>query len=437
MKIAVIGAGVSGLGAALALSSRHDVTLYEKAPRFGGHADTATVAVDGRDIPVDTGFIVYNTKNYPNLTSLFEALDVETEASDMTFSLSHAGGRIEYACDSVDKIFAQRWRVAHPGSLKLFYEILRFMKRAPKALAEGSIGDASLGAWLDAQRLSQTFRARFLYPMGGAIWSTAERDVADFPAAAFLEFFSNHELFTPFQRPIVWRTVSGGSKAYVGKLLQALGPRAVAGVGAEAITRRPDGKVAIRFDDGSERAVDHVVLATHSDQALALLKDADDLERDVLGRIRYSDNVAVLHSDPRLMPKRRKVWSSWNFLSDEGAAARKPAVSYWMNRLQNIRTETPLVVTLNPPFAPREALTHATRTYAHPQFDGPALTAQREADLIQGRRGVWFAGAWLGWGFHEDGLTSGLRVADALGARPDWVKTVGAPLRAPLPIAAE
>lgn len=436
MRVAVIGAGISGMGAALALSKTADVTLFEKDPRFGGHADTAQVALEGRDVAVDTGFIVFNDRNYPNLCALFDHLEVPSEDSNMTFSLSQDQGRIEYACDSLDKVFAQKWRALDPRFLRVFAEIIRFMKIAPPAADNGALDGKSLKTWLDEARFSQRFRENFLYPMGGAIWSTASADIGDFPAASFVEFFRNHELLRAFDRRIQWRTVSGGSRVYVRKLLTALGPRAVAGVGATQVRRRADGLVVVRFDDGSEAVYDHVVLACHSDQSLGLLADADPEERAVLSSVRYSDNAAYLHADPALMPRRRKVWSSWNFLSQTGAEDRPPAVSYWMNRLQNIETRTPLIVTLNPPTPPREELTFARRSYAHPQFDAAALAAQRQIDSIQGRRGVWFAGAWLGWGFHEDGLRSGLRVAEALGARPDWSRIDGAPLRAAPVVAA-
>lgn len=429
MRVAVIGAGISGMGAALALSKTADVTLYEKDPRFGGHADTAEITVDGRDVAVDTGFIVFNDRNYPNLCALFDELGAPSEDSDMTFSVCRDQGRIEYACDSLSKVFAQRWRLADPRFLKVFFEILKFMRIAPAAADSGALEGKRLATWLDEARFSRHFRENFLYPMGGAIWSTASADVADFPAAAFVEFFRNHELLRAFDRRIQWRTVSGGSRVYVERLLQALGPRAVAGVGATEVRRRADGLVSVRFDDGSEGVFDHVVLACHSDQSLKLLADADVDERAVLSAVRYADNTAYLHADPALMPRRRKVWSSWNFLSETGAEDRPPAVSYWMNRLQNIETRTPLIVTLNPPTPPREALTFARRVYAHPQFDAGAIEAQRRIDALQGRRGVWFAGAWLGWGFHEDGLKSGLRVAEALGARPSWSRIEGAPLR--------
>ncbi len=437
MKIAVIGSGVSGLGAALALSEKHEVQLFEQDSRFGGHANTVEIDYDGARIPVDTGFIVYNTHNYPNLTALLAHLDVRTEGSDMTFALSLDGGRLEYACDGVSKVFAQRWRAFDPWFLATFREILRFHKTARAELASGRLDGLSLGDWLDREGYSRNFREKFLLPMGGAIWSTAVADMLDFPARGFVQFFSNHHLLEGFERKVTWRTVSGGSREYVARILQRLGPRAQAGVGAVAVRRLATGQAAVKFDDGSEGVFDQVVLACHSDQALALLSDADPAERAVLSGVRYSDNVAVLHRDRRLMPKRERVWSSWCFMAESGAEARRPAVSYWMNKLQNIDRRYPLFVSLNPARDPDPALEFARFSYAHPLFDQTAFDSQRRSDLIQGRRAVWFAGAWLGWGFHEDGLRSGLRVADALGARPAWARDLGTPLRGSLAIAAE
>ncbi|MEO1331422.1 MAG: FAD-dependent oxidoreductase [Pseudomonadota bacterium] len=437
MKIAVIGSGVSGLGAALALSERHEVLLFEKDQRFGGHANTVEIDYDGVATPVDTGFIVFNTHNYPNLSAMFEALGVATEDSDMTFAVSADGGRLEYACDGLDKVFAQRWRALDPKFLRTFLEILRFHRQARGALAAGEMDGLSLGEWLDRSGYGRHFREKFLLPMGGAIWSTSVRDMLDFPAQGLVQFFANHHLLEGFERKVTWRTVSGGSREYVSRALKKLGPRAQAGVGAVEVRRIATGQVRVRFDDGSDDVFDQVVLACHSDQALRLLADPDPMERSLLASVRYSDNVAVLHRDRALMPRREKVWSSWCFMSEQGADARPPAVSYWMNKLQNIDRSRPLFVTLNPHKEIDPALEFGRWSYAHPLFDQAAFDAQGRFDLAQGRRGVWFAGAWLGWGFHEDGLRSGLRVADALGARPDWAVDLGAPLRPSIAIAAE
>lgn len=431
MKIAVIGAGISGLGAALALSERHDVHLFERDARFGGHANTFAVAghgPDGSDVAVDTGFIVYNRRNYPNLCGLFEALDVPTRWSDMSFGFSLNGGAYEYACDDLDRLFAQRLNLANPRHVRMLREVLRFNASAAEELESGDLVGLSLGDWLARRGYSAAFRDRFVLPMGGAIWSSSTAAMLDFPAASFVAFFRNHDLMTGLDPAQRWRTVAGGSREYVRRVVQALGPRATLGVGACAIERRPDG-VRVRFDDGSEGRFDQVVLATHADLSLRLMTDADARERALLGAFRFTDNRAVLHSDAALMPRRRKVWSSWNFLSQGAAAdALRPAeVSYWMNRLQSL-PGAPLVVSLNPGRAPDAGRVHGEFSYAHPQFDAAAFEAQAGMDAIQGRGGVWHAGAWLGWGFHEDGLRSGLRAAAALGARPHWARELGEPL---------
>lgn len=427
MKIAVIGAGVSGLGAALALSERHEVHLFEREPRFGGHANTVEVAFGERTVAVDTGFIVFNRRNYPNLTGLFEHLGVESHWSDMSFGFSLMGGRYEYACDDLDRLFAQRRNALNPRHVRMLLEILKFNRTARAELSDGGLTGMSLGDWLGARGYSTAFRDRFVLPMGGAIWSTSTRSMLEFPAENFVAFFENHDLMTGLDPAQRWRTVTGGSREYVRKVVQALGPRARLGVGAEAV-RRVGGHVEVRFDDGSEGTFDQVVLATHAPTSLSMMEDADEAERALLAAFPYSRNRAVLHSDASLMPRRRKVWSSWNFLS-EGASAdmgRPAQVSYWMNRLQGLPEAAPLFVSLNPTQEIDPAKVHGEYDYGHPLYSGRSFEAQGMTDQIQGRGGIWHAGAWLGYGFHEDGLRSGLRVAAALGARPAWARDVDA-----------
>ncbi len=436
MKIAVIGSGAAGLGAAYALSDVADVHLFEKDERLGGHANTVTVDHGGAAIAVDTGFIVYNQRNYPNLTALFEALDIPTKWSDMSFGFSLNGGMLEYACDDLDKIFAQRRNLLDPRFLWTMREALRFCRLAPADLAAGRAAGLSLAHWLEARRFSGWFRERFILPMGGAIWSTPIAAVQDFPAESFLRFFANHDLYTGLEPAQRWRTVDGGSQAYVTRIAAALGERAHPGVGAAAV-RREGGRVLVRFTDGSDALFDQVVLACHAPQAAALLHDMDAEEAALLGAFRVSRNRAVLHRDPRLMPARRKVWSSWNLMSRAGAGDKPVAVSYWMNRLQSLDPARELFVTLNPHVEPDPALVFAEFDYAHPIYDAAAFAAQAGMDAVQGRGGVWHAGAWLGYGFHEDALRSGLRVAQALGARPAWARDTGAPLPSPLAIAAQ
>lgn len=435
MKVAVIGAGISGLGAALALSERHDVRVFEQDGRIGGHANTVDVAFGEDPQWVDTGFIVYNHHNYPNLTSMFEHLDVPTRWSDMSFGFSLQNGSCEYACDSISKIFAQRWRVMDPRFLKTFQEILRFTRVAPKDLASGRLAGRSLGDWLQERRFSRWFRDRFLLPMGGAIWSTCVADILNFPAESFVRFFVNHDLMTGLDPARRWRTVDGGSREYVKRLVAELGPRVVVGQGVVEVAQH-EARPIVRFADGTEEAFDQVVMATHGPVAHKLLSRPDVQQDTALSAFRTSPNRAVLHSDPALMPKRRRVWSSWNFLSD-GDAERPAPVTYWMNRLQGIQEDRPLFVSLNPSREPAEHLVHQEFQYDHPLFDRAAFDGQHAMDSIQGRRGIWFAGAWLGMGFHEDGLRSGLRVAEALGSRPEWVRDTGVPLSLPVLHAAE
>ena len=426
MKIAVIGAGISGLGAALALSQRHDVTLIEREGRFGGHANTVEVAHQGGSVAVDTGFIVFNARNYPNLCGLFEHLDVPTHWSDMSFGFSLQGGAFEYACDDLDRLFAQRRNVLNPLHVRMLTEILKFNRNARRELHEGALTGLSLGDWLKTRGYSRRFRDRFALPMGGAIWSTSVNEMLAFPAENFIAFFHNHDLMTGLDPAQRWRTVTGGSREYVRRVVQALGPRAQLGNAAEAVRRVPGG-VEVRFADGSEGRFDQVILATHSDVALGLMQDADAEERALLGCFPYSKNLAVLHSDPALMPRRRKVWSSWNFLSDGASrdAGRPAQVTYWMNRLQGLPEECPLFVSLNPSRMPDPARVHGRFAYDHPLYSAESFAGQSRMDSIQGRGGIWHAGAWLGYGFHEDGLRSGLRVAAALGARPAWARDLG------------
>ena len=433
LKIAIVGAGITGLGAALALSEKHNVYVFERENRVGGHANTALVSF-GNDLqPVDTGFIVFNERNYPNLCALFEHLNVPTQPSDMSFGFSLKNGAFEYACDSLDTIFAQRLRVADPRFLRTFSEVLRFTKFAPKAYEQGELNGLSLGQWLDECGFSHWFKERFLLPMGSAIWSTTPTRMLDFPAENFVRFFVNHDLMTGLNPAQSWRTVTGGSQTYVKRLMAKLGPRVRIGHAVSAVDQSGEHPV-LHFERGPAQKFDQVILACHGPQASTLLKGQDADQSAILSSFKTTSNQAFLHADPSLMPKRKKVWSSWNFVSDDAATqAGHPAqVTYWMNRLQGIRPERPLFVSLNPAREPDVRLTHAQFTYAHPLFDQASFTAQARIAEIQGRNGVWFAGAWLGNGFHEDGLRSGLQVAAALGVRPVWARDTGTALLAPV-----
>ncbi|WGM38876.1 FAD-dependent oxidoreductase [Caulobacter sp. NIBR1757] len=411
MKIAIIGSGVSGLGAALALKDTHAVTLFEKDSRLGGHANTVTVACSDGPVAVDTGFIVYNEANYPNLVGLLGSLGVETRLTDMSFAC--AGGGVEWSSNFPRGVFAQKRNLVNPSFLWMLNDIRRFNDLARNDLLKADLKDLSLGAYLKLRGFAEGFRDRYLLPMGAAIWSTTEGRIGDFPAESFLRFLQNHGLlqFTP----PTWKTVAGGSRAYVEKIGSILGDRVRTNAAVTSVRRVPGG-VLVEAGQGPE-LFDRVIMACHSDQSLKLL-DVDPEERAFLGAVRYSANKAVLHRDPALMPVRRPAWGSWNYIGDNRATST-PYVTYWMNNLQMLTTADPLFVTLNgPPADP--ALVIAEFDYDHPQFDTAALAAQRRIGRIQGRGGVWHAGAWLGYGFHEDGLTSGVKVALELGGRVPW-----------------
>ncbi len=421
MRIAIIGTGIAGLGAAYALRDAHDIVVYEKETRPGGHANTLTVDYDGARLPVDTGFIVYNERNYPNLVALFRALDVETQASSMSFAVSLRDGALEWAGDNLRTLFAQKRNLLRPSFHAMWFDILRFNKRAREDLRAGTIGADSLGAYLDRHGFGESFRNNYLVPMGSAIWSMSPAEMLAFPAQTFLRFFENHHLLVGFETP-AWRTVAGGSRTYVDKIVSRLEGRIRLGTAAVRIAREADA-VHVTNSMGAIERFDHVILACHSDQALRLLADPSADERALLSAIRYAPNLAVLHRDTALMPWRRKVWSSWNYMCDgvlHGGGDAPVSVTYWMNRLQGIDSRFPLFVSLNPRRMPREDLTFARIPYEHPQFDGPAIQAQRALPRIQGVHRTWFCGAWTGYGFHEDGLASGLEVAARLGARLSW-----------------
>ncbi|WP_320201268.1 NAD(P)/FAD-dependent oxidoreductase [Agrobacterium sp. rho-13.3] len=414
-RIAVIGSGISGLSAAWLLDKSADVTLFESDSRLGGHANTVFVDQPGKAaIPVDTGFIVYNVRNYPNLVALFEHLDVPTEASDMSFAASLQAGRLEYSGSSLGGLFGQKSNLFRPRFWRMVRDVLRFYKQAPALLNDASLHGMSLGDYLDRNRYSKSFIDDHLLPMGAAIWSTTAADMRAYPLQAFIRFFVNHGLVQLSDRP-QWRTVKRGSREYISRLIAEFKGTIVLDSQIAGIQRSDEGvKVLDRY--GHLSVFDDVVIATHADQALALLADADADERSLLGAFEYTRNAAVLHSDETLMPKRRNVWSSWNYLSEPNSdGTEQLCLTYWMNKLQNIDEATPLFVTLNPSRAIDPAKLIRAFDYAHPLFNTKALEAQKLLWSLQGRRNTWFCGAHFGSGFHEDGIQSGLAVAEALG----------------------
>ncbi|HLX32107.1 MAG TPA: FAD-dependent oxidoreductase [Gaiellaceae bacterium] len=399
MRIAIVGSGVSGLGAAYLLSRAHDVEVFERDGRAGGHANT--VRADGYD--VDTGFLVHNARNYPLLIRLFEELGVKTHESNMSFSVACVGCGLEW---SGAKPFAQRRNAYDPSFLRLMWEVGRWLRTALPSL-EQEPDERSLGDYLDAHRYSPRFRRHFLVPLVSALWSTAPGRALEFPAAYAIRFFDNHGMlgFGRFR----WRTVTGGSRSYVDAIAGGLGDRLHLGLGVRGIRRDADG-VELRTDDGELRRFDQVVVATHADQALALLEDPSDEERRTLGGFDYTTNVATLHTDSSFLPRERRARAAWNYrLGQDG----QPTVTYHLNRLQGIDADRDYCVTLNEEVEDEHVL--GRFRYEHPLYTVSTLQAQRRLPALSGMRRTWFAGAHHGNGFHEDGLASGVRAAAGLG----------------------
>jgi predicted NAD/FAD-binding protein len=416
-NIAVIGTGISGMSAAWLLSQKHNVTVYESDRRVGGHSNTVMVESGKGAIPVDTGFIVYNEATYPNLTALFDHLNVPTVLSDMSFAVSLSNGELEYSGNNLAGLFAEKRNLFRPRFWSMLRDLQRFYREAPRDLAQLEQIHTTLGDYLDAGAYGVAFRRDHLLPMAASIWSAPAAAILNYPAAAFIRFQDSHGLLRLRNRP-PWRTVLGGSRAYVERLTATYADRIRLAAGVTAVMRQDDG-VSVRDRNGAVEMFDDVVIAAHADQALAMLDDATADERRLLGAFRYSRNVAVLHSDATLMPRRRAVWASWNHIGGGDTADDCPTVTYWMNSLQRIPEHTSLFLTLNPP---RQPLNEWHReVYDHPLFDSAAITAQRQLWSLQGRRNTWFCGAYFGSGFHEDGLQSGLAVAEALGSvRRPW-----------------
>ncbi|MEQ8390131.1 MAG: FAD-dependent oxidoreductase [Thalassospira sp.] len=416
LNIAVVGSGISGLSAAWLLSKSHNVTLFEKDDRPGGHSNT----VDAGDTPVDTGFIVYNTRCYPNLCALFDHLDVKTSATDMSFAASMDKGGLEYGGSDLAALFAQKRNIFRPRFLKMVRDILRFYREAPAALEDGTAEHVTLGDYLRDNRYSKPFINDHLLPMGAAIWSTPVDTMMAYPLAAFVRFCQNHGLLQIKDRP-QWRTVDGGSREYVKRMTAGISGGVVLDRAITKVGRNPQGGAYIEDRYGKREAFDHVVLACHGDQALALQETPNKRVEELLSAFKYERNLAILHNDQSLMPQNRKVWSSWNYLAEEHDGEQKVCVTYWMNRLQHLDENKPLFVTLNPPRQPKEGSVIRSFLYDHPLFDADAMAAQKDLWSIQGLDNIWYCGSYFGYGFHEDGIQSGLAVAEALGGvRRPW-----------------
>ena len=417
MKIAIIGSGISGLGAAYLLAPRHEITVYEKNNYVGGHCRTVEVKTPRGTVPVDTGFIVFNKKNYPHLSSMLRHLNVPVTKSDMSFGVSIENGWLEYGTQKLFNIFAQKRNLLRPAFWRMLRDILRFNQQAHIYLEKDST--ITLATCLDELGMGRWFRQYYLLAMGGAIWSMKLSQMLDFPAKTFIRFFDNHGLLTVNDRP-QWYTVVGGSKEYVKRLTASFQERIQLNCGVHMITRGAN-DVTVTDVHGKSTQYDQVILACHSDQALAMLDNPTADETSIIGSIRYQPNRALLHSDERFMPQHKKAWASWVYLSDvQHNNSSAMSLSYWMNHLQPLNTKTAMIVTLNPHKEPDMAAIHDEYRFEHPVLDQAAIDAQTRMDEIQGKDRIWFCGAWLRYGFHEDGLLSAVNVATALGAEVPW-----------------
>ncbi|MEJ1968069.1 MAG: FAD-dependent oxidoreductase [Rhizomicrobium sp.] len=415
-KIAIIGTGISGLGAAYLLNRRHAVTVYEKAARIGGHARTLTIGYAGVPIAVDTGFIVFNETNYPQLSAMFRHLGVPTHKSDMTFAASIRDGWLEWGAKDVNAVFGQRRNLLRPRFGLLIRDVLKFNAQAEAALERHP--DLTLDGMITTLGLGDWFRRFYLLPMCSAIWSCPPHEMLRFPAHTLIRFMANHHLLSASGQP-QWRTVTGGAQEYVKRLTAGFAHRIRTNCGAVQVTRS-DRDATVLDAQGRRESFDHVVFASHADETLRLLADADGRERRALSAFRYQPNIAVLHRDTSVMPRSRHCWASWVYSSDGSLDEPMLSVTYWMNRLQGIPNGMPLFVTLNPktPIAPEKVFD--SHVFDHPVFDHGALAAQARVQAMQGTRNTWFCGAHLRHGFHEDGLASAVHVARLLGAETPW-----------------
>ena len=417
MKIAVVGSGIAGLSAAWLLAKTHQVTVFEAADYAGGHSNTVDVSLDGLTAPVDTGFLVHNDRTYPNLIALFKLLKLDTPASDMSFSVKLPHLNLEWAGASLSTLFVQKRNLIRPGFWRMIRDILNFNKRSQTLLQDMRGSGLTLGQLLQREGYSQEFRDWYLLPMGAAIWSSPMDEMADFPAETFIQFCLNHGLLQINDRP-QWKTIRGGSREYVKRLVGDIGDVRL----NTAVTqvKREQSGVAVTTAQGTEW-FDKVILATHSDQSLAILSDALPAEREVLAAVRYQANTAYLHTDVDLMPSKRSAWSAWNYYTGAEQQGQFPvAVSYWLNLLQPLPFSQDVMVTLNPPTPPRTDKTLKVIEYAHPLLDSAAYEAQKQLPQVQGLDRVYFCGAWTGYGFHEDGIKAGMAVANLLGAYAPW-----------------
>ena len=404
INIAIIGSGISGLSCAWYLSKKFAVDLYEKNDYFGGHSNTHSFKVNGKEINVDTGFIVFNELNYPNLCKFFESLNVKSYESDMSFSVSMNNGKLEYSGKSALSLFAQKKNLLNLKFLKMLYEILRFYKEVENDRL--NYKNISISEYLEIKKYSNYFKNNHLYPMAASIWSSPVNRISKYPFKEFVSFFSNHGLLRIFDRP-KWRTVYGGSKEYVKKVLNNKNIKSFKNINVKI--ERKKGKWELSGKDNSKQ-YDHVVLCVHSNQVKQVIQDVKYNHSNIFSGIKYNKNNVYLHSDESLMPKNKKAWASWNYVESKSQLS----VTYWMNLLQDLKTNKNYFVSLNPIKIPKQKKIEKVIIYEHPAYDLQTFKSQKEVELIQGFNNIWFCGAYLGYGFHEDGIKSGKRVASEI-----------------------
>lgn len=414
MKIAVIGTGISGLGAAYLLHRDHDLVIYEKNHYVGGHSRTIDVPVEQGALAVDTGFIVFNNWNYPNLLGLFDQIKVPYQKSDMSFGVSIDNGWLEYGSGG---LFAQRKNLFRPQYWRMLLDVIRFNKQALSYIEKDP--SISLGDCLNQLKMGAWFKRYYILAMGAAIWSCPVETIMKFPAQTFLRFFKNHGLLSINNRP-QWYTVTGGSREYTRRLIAPFEQDVLLNNGAERVSQKGN-QYEVTDERGATRLFDHVIFACHADQALKLIDQPSENEQSVLSNFQYQRNQIIVHSDTRFMPQHQQCWSSWVYLSEQNHEEKNGvSLSYWMNNLQSLETKVPVIVTLNPARRPKEDLILDEHDFTHPIFDYNAINSQAAIQDIQGKRNLWFCGAYQRYGFHEDGLLSAVNVVKAMGGNIPW-----------------
>jgi len=417
LEIAVIGSGISGLSASLFLSRNNNVTLYEKNDYLGGHTNTKTINYQNKRINVDTGFIVFNKLNYPNLLKLFDFYNIAYEDSDMSLSVSNTNNNIEWSGQSVNTIFADRKKIFDINFWKFLIDILKFNKFLKNNIDELSLDKQPLGKWLYTKNFSDQFRENYILPMSAAIWSMNPNDVLSYPISNLFSFFNNHRLLHKKKLRPQWLTVTNGSKSYIDKILKSVKINKKLNSKIQKINTN-DNKFSIIDINGIQREYDKIIFSIHPEKILEIENNFDNKIINILNLFKTSKNKAYLHCDKSLMPKNRKVWSSWNVFSNKEMS--KVSLTYWMNKLQNIDNNYPIFVTLNPLHLPDEDKIFEIIDYEHPIYDENAINGQLQLDSIQGYKDYWYCGAWTGNGFHEAGLASSLMISENLNGVIPW-----------------